>query len=166
MIKHAALLTTILLVGCGTVPHVVQEDNSEIITEAPAVGILPPALMMAPPPPPPPPPVVSFTTAQTASIKKVTKHLPKRVAVVAASVAEVAMDAAAAATTSSNVTITEYDAKGNIVKKEEEHHDSFMEFFNKLLDNMTKLIGLGTGALGLWVGFQKLRNPTVKPETA
>ena len=179
MKQYAALSLTLLLVGCGTVPHV--EMVSAPMEEMPIATAVhyPP---MAPPPPPPAPammappptivetrvgsaPVMAELTEAKMTVEKIAKKLPKKAAAVLTDVAGAAMGAAEAATTSSDVTITEYDDKGNVIKKEDEHKGSFMEFIDKLLDSMTKLIGLGTGALGLYVGFQKLRNPTVKPES-
>ena len=185
MKQYAALLTTILLVGCGTVPHMdkLTATTDLVPMEEMPLASPPPALLMTPPPPPPPPPVAMTAPPQIVetrvgsaptreelaeakmTVEKIAKKLPKKAAEVLTDVAGAAMSAAEAATTSSDVTITEYDDKGNVVKKEDEHKGSFMEFIDKLLDSMTKLIGLGTGALGLYVGFQKLRNPTVKPES-
>lgn len=186
MIKYAALITTLFLVGCGSVPHVEEELKFEDSNAGTVTETVPPAAMMAPPPPVSyPAPVGTFapaaaieltehTTAHAAkeiaeartTVAKIASKLPKKAANVLTEAAGSVMSVAEAATTSSNVKITEYDEKGNVIKVADEHRDSFMDFLNKILDSMTKLIGLGTGALGLYVGFQKLRNPTVKPETA
>lgn len=99
--------------------------------------------------------VVETTNIMTTVAKK----LPAKASAVVTKVASVALKAADAMSTTHAI-ITTYDDRGNVTEKREVHSDSFMDVINKILENFAKLIALGTSALGLYVGWQKLRSPT------
>jgi hypothetical protein len=167
MIKLAALLITVFLVGCSSVPHV------ESVAEAPIIEYKGGGDGSVPPPPPPmPAPVVenccrtssqllsqSFgqvpepvytegegMSAPTASKPKVQHEAAKFVTRVVGSI----MSAAQAATDSVETKI-ERDATGSVVKQEEViKHDS-------ILGTLTKVVGLITGMFGLYVGAKNFK---------
>jgi hypothetical protein len=168
MIKLAALLITVFLVGCSSVPHV------ESVTEAPIIEYKGGGDGAVPPPPPPMPALVAENcchtssqllaqafgptpepvyiegkgmSAPTASKPKVIQHKAAKIATV---VVGSIMSAAQAATDSVETKI-ERDATGSIVKQEEViKHDS-------ILGTLTKVVGLITGMFGLYVGAKNFK---------
>jgi hypothetical protein len=170
MIKLAALLITVFLVGCSSVPHV-ETVTDELVFEnsnagKEALGSPPP--MPVPMAPPPvenccrtnsqllsqafgqtPEPVYTEgegMSAPTASKPKVQHKAAKFATRVVGSI----MSAAQAATDSVETKI-ERDATGSVVKQEEViKHDS-------ILGTLTKVVGLITGMFGLYVGAKNFK---------
>jgi len=98
----------------------------------------------APPPPPPlPPPPPKVTAKRKAAVKI-------RTVLALSSVVDTLVNTAHAATTTQTVT-QEFDQAGNLSKK------VVVETRGSIIENLVKLIGLFTGTLGLYLGWQKVR---------
>jgi hypothetical protein len=93
----------------------------------------------APPPLPPP----EITLKRKAAAKS-------RTVLALSSVVDTLVNTANAATTTQTVT-REFDQAGNLSKK------VVVETHASIIENLVKIIGLLTGTLGLYVGWQKLR---------
>ena len=168
--KQAVLLLSVLLVGCGSVPHVTVVEPASVfsveITGSAAPGAsaggtmaaAPPPIMMAPPPPrikggfaPSPskeqPSILDELTSMDAGaampiVKKVTKTTKT----------------VTKSKTGDEVTTVVEETIEEVLPPQVEPEKE-VDWFEKIVSNLTKLIALLTGTLGLYVGVQKLRQP-------
>lgn len=156
MKKYVALSFTVILVGCGSVPHVSEIVPTSIMKEMPLASdevIAPPPVVMAAPPamvPPSPPEPVAKSAEfipTSISVLPIEKHtIAKKMTALAGLV----MNAAEAATESKKEIVT-YDAAGAVATKVIEVNQA------STAERLAQLLALLSGTFGLYVGVKKFR---------
>ena len=156
MKKLAVLSFTLILTGCGSVPHITEVAITSVMQEMPlADEVIVPSPVAAMPTPAPP--VISELGVKAiesipapAAIPSIEQHkIAKKMTALIGKV----MSAAEAATESKKEIVT-YDATGLIASKVIEVNQA------STAERLAQLLALLTGTLGLYVGVKKFRHPT------
>jgi hypothetical protein len=173
--KTAVLLLALFLVGCSTVPTTVVEPPAELQSDAPLSVEVASAPRLAAAPPPP---SIKGGSAPKSREEPMVNSLRTRPAEESADLLERMMSVEASSappvlsTKTKIKTTTTTDSSGKVstvVEKEEEiiitpvlpvEPKPETDWFEKIVSNLTKLIALLTGTLGLYVGVQKFRQPS------